>query len=411
MSDTLPVPVRELLARGVVMPVPEAVCVDPCVVPERVAPGVVLHPGTRLTGETTSIGPGSVIGAEGPVTLADCQLGHEVSVKSGYAQGAVLLDGAGLGANAHVRPGTVLEEEASTAHAVGLKQTIWMSYVTGGSLINFCDALMAGGTSRKNHSEIGSSYIHFNFTPHGDKATPSLIGDVPRGVLLDQPPIFLGGQGGMAGPVRLEYGVVVAAGAILRKDALQPGCLYVGGEGRSTGGPIAYAPGRYGDIRRIVRNNMIYIGNIKALACWYRSARVRFMRRDPFREACRLGALHQLDVVLKERIKRMQDLSERVATSMDRRESAEGKGMAVDSFHQAFVDLWPSWKERLKRPVPESSGAAHRAGFQEEWERLEAASHIAALQGLSLEGRRAARAWLQAVVDQTVPDMGDAVSR
>lgn len=85
--------------------------------------------------------------------------------------------------------------------------------------------------------------------------------------------------------------------------------------------------------------------------------------------------------------------------------------MAVDSFHQAFVDLWPSWKERLKRPVPESSGAAHRAGFQEEWERLEAASHIAALQGLSLEGRRAARAWLQAVVDQTVPDMGDAVSR
>ena len=30
---------------------------------------------------------------------------------------------------------------------------------------------MAGGTSRKDHSEVGSSYIHFNFTPDGDKTT------------------------------------------------------------------------------------------------------------------------------------------------------------------------------------------------------------------------------------------------
>ena len=65
---------------------------------------------------------------------------------------------------------------------------------------------MAGGTSRKNHSEIGSSYIHFNFTPHQDKATPSLVGDVPRGVMLDRAPIFLGGQGGLVGPVRIAYG-------------------------------------------------------------------------------------------------------------------------------------------------------------------------------------------------------------
>lgn len=53
---------------------------------------------------------------------------------------------------------------------------------------------MAGGTSRKDHSEVGSSYIHFNYTPDGDKTTPSLICDVPRGVMLNQPPIFLGRQ-------------------------------------------------------------------------------------------------------------------------------------------------------------------------------------------------------------------------
>ena len=38
----------------------------------------------------------------------------------------------------------------------------------------------------REHTEVGSRFIHFNFTPRGqsgDKATPSLIGDVARGVL------------------------------------------------------------------------------------------------------------------------------------------------------------------------------------------------------------------------------------
>jgi hypothetical protein len=87
-----------------------------------------------------------------------------------------------------------------------------------GLLINFCDCFMAGGTSRKDHSEVGSSYIHFNFTPDGDKATASLFGDVPRGVMLKQPRIFLGGQGGAVGPLICGYGNVVAAGSILRRS-------------------------------------------------------------------------------------------------------------------------------------------------------------------------------------------------
>jgi UDP-N-acetylglucosamine/UDP-N-acetylgalactosamine diphosphorylase len=86
------------------------------------------------------------------------------------------------------------------AHAVGLKQTILFPFVTLGSLINFCDCLMGGGTSRRNHSEVGSSFIHFNYTPRQDKATASLLGDVPRGVMLDQPPIFLGGREESSGP-------------------------------------------------------------------------------------------------------------------------------------------------------------------------------------------------------------------
>src|SRR5690606_1997997 len=129
----------------------------------------------------------------------DSALARGAAVASGYVEGAVLLREAKLGANAHVRPGTLLEELASTAHAVGLKQTVLLAYVTLGSLINFCDCLMAGGTSRSDHSEVGSGFIHFNFTPwgeRGDKATPSLIGDVVRGVFLRERRIFLGGLAG-----------------------------------------------------------------------------------------------------------------------------------------------------------------------------------------------------------------------
>ncbi len=146
------------------------------------------------------------------MTITDVRLGPGSSIAAGYAANSVLLEGASLGSGAHLREGTLLEEQASGAHTVGLKQTILLPYVTLGSLINFCDCLMSGGTSRKDHSEVGSSYIHFNYTPDGDKTTPSLFGDVVHGALLDQPAIFLGGQGGTVGPVSVGFGSVVAAG-------------------------------------------------------------------------------------------------------------------------------------------------------------------------------------------------------
>ena len=271
MSDASKIsqPVQNLLHRGVLIPCPYSVEVDDAVDPERIAPGVIIHTGCRIAGAQTSIGPGSELGREAPVVIEDCQLGHKVELKGGYFSGATFLDGANMGSAAHVRPATLLEEEAGGAHAVGFKQTIFLSFVTAGSLINFCDALMAGGTSRKNHSEIGSSYIHFNFTPHQDKATPSLIGDVPRGVFLDQPPIFLGGQGGLGGTGAdcLRHGHSrrqrSAARISWRKGSFSRRL-------RRPKEPRVFAIGIYRGINRIVANNLIYIGNLWALKAWYR---------------------------------------------------------------------------------------------------------------------------------------------
>lgn len=302
-----PARIDELLRRGVVIPHPSSVFVDASIDAERIAPGVTLHPGTRLSGTMTSIGPGCVLGTETPVTLDNMQLGHHVTLRGGFFQGSVFLDGANMGSAAHIRAGCLLEEEANGAHAVGLKQTILLPFVTLGSLVNFCDILMAGGTSRSNHSEVGSSFIHFNFTPHGDKATASLIGDVPRGVMMDQAPIFLGGQGGLVGPVRVEYGCILGAGSVARRDITHEGHLVL--PGALPGMDTAYDPMMLGSLSARVKKNVAYIGNVAALRCWYRSFRKAFMSNDPYRHACWEGALDLLDGAIAERIKRLGSLA------------------------------------------------------------------------------------------------------
>jgi UDP-N-acetylglucosamine/UDP-N-acetylgalactosamine diphosphorylase len=141
---------------------------------------VKIYPGCRIYGKRTVVSAGTRIGYESPVTIDNCQLGPKVELKGGYFSKSIFLEKSNMGSGAQVREGCILEEEANGAHCVGLKQTILFPFVTLGSLINFCDCFMSGGTSRKDHSEVGSSYIHFNFTPDGDKTTASLIGDVPR---------------------------------------------------------------------------------------------------------------------------------------------------------------------------------------------------------------------------------------
>ena len=329
----------------------------------RISPDVVIHPDCRIV--NSSIGPGCEIGAEGSVVIENCQLGRNVKLKDGYFSGAVFLDGANMGSGAHVRAGTILEEEANGAHTVGLKQTVLLPFVTLGSLINFCDVLMAGGTSRKDHSEVGSSYIHFNFTPNQDKATASLVGDVPRGVLLNQKPIFLGGQGGLVGPARIAFGSVIAAGGICRKDLLDENHLYVPSAPAEK--TIPFEPGRYGNVDRILKNNLIYIGNIKALKAWYQNVRVLFIR-DEFDQAVFDGALANLDLILNERFQRLEKFIEKAGSPFQGLEKARG----------ADIPVCPDFITEMDRT-----------------------DYLSAIQNLSESARAGATAWLQSIVDET----------
>jgi bifunctional UDP-N-acetylglucosamine pyrophosphorylase / glucosamine-1-phosphate N-acetyltransferase len=369
--------IEGLIRQGVVIPDPGQVWIEETVNVSRLAaPGAVLFPGCRIRGARTFIAAGARLGEAGPVTVCDSFIGPGAAVQGGSCNGAVLLAGASLGPAAHVRGGTILEEQAGTAHAVGLKHTILFPFVTLGSLINFCDVLMAGGTGRDNHGEVGSSYIHFNFTPHQDKATASLLGDVPAGVMLDQPPIFLGGQGGLVGPCRLNFGTVAAAGTIVRKDELRPDRLIAGGAARPLNLPRR--PGAPRALPRIMANNLIFIGNLFALRGWYREVRRRFIGPD-FPAALHQGAAANIEAAIGERIHRLDQLCGR--------QGGQGAAAAdlLAAFREGAVEIAPAPEVFLDRLEQVRQACGNH--------------YLDAIRSLDPGARSLGTAWLQGIVD------------
>ena len=311
MRENLEAKLDTLEAKSVTIIDRRQTYLDAAIDVSRICWGAVLYPGTRLVGARTFVGPGARVGTEGPSVLENTIIGESSEVASGYLNEAVMLRNARVGSNAHIRVGTLIEEEASTAHAVGLKHTVLMSFVTMGSLINFCDALISGGKSRREHTEVGSGFIHFNYTPwgkSGDKATPSLIGDVVHGVFLRQQRIFLGGLSGIVGPQKVGFGSFTVAGQVVRKEI--PANRVVGDVPRkvdrefynSTEGP-----------NRILNLNLGYIGQLTALQAWYREVRLARIPVTPEYAHIRVvtqAALDLLSVCIDERVERLRQFLE-----------------------------------------------------------------------------------------------------
>ncbi len=382
---------KVLIKKGVCFPAPESVEIGPEVNPERISANhVVVHAGCRIFGEKTLIHDGACLGHEAPATIENCYIGPKVRLNGGYFAGSVFLENVRFGSCAHVREGSILEENASAAHAVGLKQTILFPHVTLGSLINFCDCLMSGGTGSKDHSEVGSAYIHFNFTPQQDKATPSLIGDVPSGVMLNQPPIFLGGQGGLVGPARLGFGVTIAAGSICRSDELRPNRLIFSGPQKQ--GNIPYTPGVYRNVKRTLINNLIYIGNLAALMQWYRQVRSCFVS-DLFPLALLEGLCSTLRLAIDERIKRLKGFIERCEAQERLCEWPELEGV-ICSYRDDEGD------SQLRDAFLDAVFTGIRT-----WGR----DYLRVIRGLDVRQKSTGTLWLQKIVDQLVEKAGQAV--
>jgi len=403
-DETMNPKVRQLMEKGVTILAPETVYVGDDVAPDRISSqDVTLYPGCRLSGRKTLVMAGARLGREGPVTVEDCQIGPQVELKGGFFRKSVFLKGSNMGLGAHVRDACILEEEASCAHTVGLKQTILFPFVTLGSLINFCDCLMAGGTSRKDHSEVGSSYIHFNFTANQDKATASLMGDVPAGVMLDQRPIFLGGQGGLVGPAVIGYGTVIAAGVVFRGDLRGGNTIVRGVENPAV--TREFVPGLLMNVKDKVLNNIMYIANLVALKAWYTHVRTRFLGSDDLGPALLDGAVEKLDMAFDERIARLKGFVDKIPGSLALLKAEEGASVpvAVITQQEELLKNWNRIDETLKDHRSYPGMDQTREGFLAQLTRGMPGStndYTALIKGLPEATRKSGTAWLKDIVQE-----------
>jgi len=397
--------IQKLIEAGVHIPNPESVFIADDVDLSGISGNnVVIHAGCKIFGASTLILQGANLGYEAPVTIEDCQIGPDVKLNGGFFRGAVFLEKASVGSGAHVREGTILEEQAAAAHTVGLKQTILFPFVTLGSLINFCDCFMSGGTSRKDHSEVGSSFIHFNYTPSQDKATPSLIGDVPRGVMLNQRPIFLGGHGGIVGPCTLAFGTVIAAGTICRKDELRPDRLIASSLKRDIN--IPYISSAVSNVKKIAGANIFYMANLLALNQWYDHVRTAFFS-SRFPETLYVGLKQKLAMAMDERLKQLK------AYCINFQSKPEGSEQSLNiRLMSELKERWDELEHYLREAKKIRLDAQYSDSFFENLDKIiqtEGKNYIAVIKGLPKESSESGTRWLQRIVDRIIVDCSDII--
>jgi bifunctional UDP-N-acetylglucosamine pyrophosphorylase / glucosamine-1-phosphate N-acetyltransferase len=201
-------------------------------------------------------------------------------------------------------------------------------------------------------------------------------------VMLNQPPIFLGGQGGAVGPLRLGYGTVVAAGSVLRDDVPEDGKLVF----------AAFPPGServrrshaYKNLSRIVRNNVVYLGNLVALENWYRKVREPFFAAQDMGALIYGGALEVLSAAKEERTKRLAAMAEKVPMS----------GLGAEEFRERVGEVCSLFAGHPVVP----GGEAFLAGLA----RATAGGpgeYVKTIQGLTPALSNLGVEWLQAIVD------------
>lgn len=350
-----------LLQRGVVFPAPEAVVLED-LVPERIAAGVILHPGTTVRGRRTLLGPGTELGLAGGGCFQDIACGRAVQLWGGHHQEAVYLDGVRLRGQAEVRAGTLLEEGCQAGQHVGFKMTVLLANSVIGSLVNFCDAIMSGGPSAAAHSEIGSCTALYNFSLQGDKWA-SIFGDPIAGLLGRSAPVFIGGQSQVVSPVRVGPGTAIAAGGGVRRD-VPAGRLY------AEAAPVLDQPldlTVYGPLARKLAVTLEFVACLDVIAVWYETVRAAWAgaAQHEWEPALYALAARQLRSGIAERIHRLDRLVGCLPASIEghRRQLEIVDEADRRDWHRAriaeqlqLIGDWPSLRRGLQQGAGQEPG-------------------------------------------------------
>ncbi len=391
--------IESLLARGVDVWGPERVYVSENVNLGAIEPGAVIRHAT-LSGPTLRIASGAVIGTSGHAEVEGCQIGRNAELGAGLYQGATFLEGVKIRGFAEIRPGTLLEEQVDLAHCVALKNTTFTCCCVAGSLINFCDLFLTGGTSRRDHTEIGSGVVHYNFDPRGDK-WGSLIGGI-RGVLLRSDPVFIGGTCGLVGPLEVGLGAVTAAGSIIRKDVRENELVADSGRRLRRPGFDRHA---YGPLKREFLATAKLIGTLHAFDAWYALVRLPNARADE-RSLYEAGR-KQINAQIEERVRRLG----KIVVKLSRSTASKRRPAAQDRFlgqHLELIERWDMFRQSLENPIEPGSlpdpffdaYAEARGAGQGHMDAVKSAGH----------GADRAERWLEGLVDRFTARASEALS-
>ena len=385
-----------LRSRGVDVWGPERVYIGEDVDLQAIEPGAVIRYST-LSGRGLSIASGAVIGTSGHAEVRDCQIGRDVELGSGLYHGATFLQGVKVRGFAEIRPETLLEEQAEAAHNVALKNTTFTSCCVAGSLINFCDLFLSGGRSRRDHTEIGSGAIHFNFDPRGDK-WGSLIGGI-RGVLMQSDPVFIGGNCGLVGPLEVGFGAVTAAGSVIRKNVAENMLVASHSHSLIT---KRIRPSEYGSLRSRFGVTAKLIGTLRALDAWY--GLVRAPRAHDGEGRLYEAARGRINAQIAERMRRLERIIEKLS-----QQTGQGtRGRTPSREHRVLVDGWGSLRRALETSVDPREPPRE---FLEPYIRARdtGKSHLDAIKSAEAGAPQAAR-WLDGLVEHVTARANQAIS-
>jgi bifunctional UDP-N-acetylglucosamine pyrophosphorylase/glucosamine-1-phosphate N-acetyltransferase len=189
-----------LMRSGVTVLDPASTDVDVTV---TIGQDTVLEPGTVLRG-TTAIGAGCHVGPQ--VTLTDCTLRDNVTIRHAFGTEATAHDDVTVGPFAYLRPGTVLRERAKVGTFVEVKNSDIGAGAKVPHLSYIGDADVGEGTN------LGAATITANYDGRHKHRT-TIGSGVRSGVDVS-----------FVAPVTVGDGAVTAAGSVITDD-VPPGAL------------------------------------------------------------------------------------------------------------------------------------------------------------------------------------------
>ena len=193
-----------LMAAGVTIFRPDTCVIDAAV---EVAQDTVIEPFVQLLG-STRIGSDCLIRSYS--VIENCTLGNAVLIRqSCVLADSTVEDGAKIGPFAHLRPGSVIGEDAHVGNFVETKKARLGKGAKAGHLTYLGDAEIGEGTN------IGAGVITCNYD--GAQKHMTKIGKC----------VFVGSDSTLVAPVTVEDGAYVGAGSCITKD-VPAGALAVG---------------------------------------------------------------------------------------------------------------------------------------------------------------------------------------